>query len=203
MQITKDLIRSVGEAGGIPEEEWPRLGQQLTRARQGYIKAKEIYDGLRTKREKLVIWRKAEKAVRALDEQLNPTVRGYMIGHEELVCKKEKSVAAASVQRDLDAVASLRRRIRSIITVLEKRPVNLDERIASAGATKSDLMVFDSYIVSFWLQLNRSVSFAEGSGFVAFFRAFNEAAIPFSRSEELSADTVKSKVKRERKWRGR
>ena len=81
---------------------WPRLGQQLTRAHQGYIKAKEVYERLRTRREKLVIWRKAEKAVRALDEQLTPTVRGYMIGHEELACKKKKSVAAASVQGDLE-----------------------------------------------------------------------------------------------------
>ena len=85
-------------------------------------------------------------------------------------------------------------RISSIISDLEKRPKNVDERIASAGATKRDLMVFDSYIVSFWLRLERPVSFAEGSEFVAFFRAFDEVAIPFSKSEELSADTVKSRV---------
>jgi len=207
LEITEDVVRRVAEAANIPKEEWQRLERYLLLAHRHCVQSKSIYGGLRTKRDKLVIANKAKYLARALHKLCkdHPWLRGYIVSQEE--------GAAASERRDLDAglvdadpfPKKLVERFDAIISHIEKRPSNTDERIAKAGATKQHLSVFDSYIVEFWQQTMGRVSYHERSGFVEFFSAFDRAANPFAKSkdEPLSATTIKSRVKRMMKWKSK
>lgn len=189
--ITEEVVCRVAEAGDIPKAGWPTLRVRLTNAVGLYFQAKNSKKRLQTKRDKLAVWRDVEDAARALGDRLkSPWIRAGMVAHER--------AAEATVQRDVDGVESLIRRIGGIIAHLNERPENTDERIARTGAAKPELRALDSVIVSFWEQTKGPVSYGKGSAFVEYFQAFDEAVRNIG--EPLSEDTIRSRVKAAKSW---
>jgi hypothetical protein len=204
-QLEEDAVNRVAAAGGIRTEEMRGLEIHMKTARVEYNRTLCAYKTLFTRKNRIEALTKVESAFADALNKLEVWHKFQLAHHEAITGKNGLQAAGEAVEADAARAHNLLTRLRQAVQHLEdqeKEPLTRDEQMAKASAAKPELTVLDNYIVSFWEMTGRPVRYGEESGFIKYFRAFDqEIPTPQTRDgEELAIETIRSRVTRMRLW---